>query len=335
MNTFRLEDPVLQRARARAGDGAWREVAALLATEYEPVGERPERLTLYAEALLRCGEPQHARECLRDATPRLEDGAHRGAHRTALNLLGAASFAVGALDEAEAAWDRVLELAQQGDDAQLVARATNNLGAVANLRGARHDALRLYNLAVPVYQRLGELRGLAETFHNLAITYRDLGDLTRADEYEQRVMGYARDAGVPRLAVMAQVGRAEVAFRSGDHRLAAASAAWAADEAARLGDLPTEADALRCAGEAESALGNHAAARRLLDTAAERAATSAQALMQAEIDLASAQLALAMGDRPRAHRDATHAAERFAQLGATEQWTRANELALRTATAGT
>lgn len=327
MTTHRLEDPVLQQARARAGDGAWRDVVALLESEYRPVGERPERLTLYAEALLRCGEPQHARECLREAAPQLEGGAHRRAHVTALNLLGAASFAVGALDEAEAAWDRVLELAQQHDDARLVARATNNLGAVANLRGARHDALRLYNLAVPVYQRLGELRGLAETFHNLAITYRDLGELSRADEYEQRATAYARDAGAPRLAVMAQVGRAEIALRSGDFRLAAAAAVRAAGEAARLGDVPTEADAFRCAGEAETALGNHAVARRLLDTAAERAESSAQALMQAEIALASAHVALAVGDRERARLDAARAAEGFATLGADEQREKALEMA--------
>jgi tetratricopeptide (TPR) repeat protein len=327
MTSYRLDDPVLQQARARAGAGAWREVAALLATEYEPVAQRPERVTLYAEALLRSGEPQRARACLRAAAPQLETGVHRAAHRTALNLLGAASFAVGALDEAEAAWDRVLELAQQNDDATLVARATNNLGAVANLRGARHEALRLYNLAVPVYQRLGELRGLAETFHNLAITYRDLGDLVRADEYEQRVIGYAREAGAPRLAVMAQVGRAEVALRGGDPRLAAVAASRAADEAARLGDTATEADALRCAGEAHTALGDHAAARRLLDDAAARAGAAVQALMQAEIDLASAHLALAMGDRPRARLDAARAAERFATLGSEEQRTAAQRLA--------
>lgn len=323
MNTFHLEDPVLQQARARAGDGAWREVAALLATEYEPVAERPERLTLYAEALLRCGEPQHARACLREATPQLEGGAHRGAHRTALNLLGAASFAVGALDEAETAWDQALELAQQAGDAQLVARATNNLGAIANLRGARHDALRLYNLAVPVYQRLGELRGLAETFHNLAITYRDLGDLLHADEFERRAMDYAREAGTARLAIMAQVGRAEVALRTGDARLAAATAAFAAREAEAAGDAATAADALRCAGEAHTALGELTAARRLLDEASTRAARAGQALMQAEVLLASAVLAAKAGDMSRARTEATAAAGAFDRLGAEAERMRA------------
>ncbi|HEU5173469.1 MAG TPA: tetratricopeptide repeat protein [Gemmatimonadaceae bacterium] len=328
MTSFGLDDPVLHQARMRAGAGAWREVASLLEGQCEQLTERPERLTLYAEALLRCGEPQHARACLEAATPLLERTAHRGAHRTALNLLGAASFAVGALDEAQAAWDRLLELAQQTDDVLLLARATNNLGAIANLRGARHDALRLYNLAVPVYQRLGELRGLAETFHNLAMTYRDLGDLTQSDEYERRAMDYAREAGAPRLAIMAQVGRAEVALRSSDFRLASATATYAAADAERHGDFETAADAYRCAGEAETALGNHAAARRLLSAAAAHTARGGPAIVDAEVTFASAVLAFRTGDRDRARRDASHAAEAFDRLGAGAERQRALDLLL-------
>lgn len=324
--TLSLDDPVLQQARSRAGDGAWREVADLLAPYSAPVAERPDRVTLYAEALIRCGEPQRARACLQEATPVFAGGAHRSAYRTALNLLGAASFAVGALDEAQAAWDRALELAQEGDDALLIARATNNLGAIANLRGAMHDALRLYNLAVPVYQRLGEQRGLAETFHNLAMTYRDLGDLSRSDEYEQRAMSHARDAGWPRLTIMAQVGRAEVALRRGDFPLAAVTAVRAADAAAAEGDDATRADALRCAGEARTGLGNPSEARQLLDAAATHAAAAHHALIAAEVLLASAALAVRTGDASRARRDAEDAATAFAELGARREHERAREL---------
>lgn len=326
MNSSTLDDPVLRQAQARAGAGAWRDVAALLEAHCGVVAERPDRVTLYAEALLRCGEPQHARTCLQGAASVLDGGAHRGAHRTALNLLGAASFAVGALDEAQEAWDRALELAQEAGDTLLIARATNNLGAIANLRGALHDALRLYQLAVPLYQRLGELRGLAETFHNLAMTYRDLGDLTRSDEYEQRAVGYAREAGAPRLEIMARVGRAEVALRRGDFRFAHATATQAAAAADREGDAATCGDALRCAGEASTTLGNLPEARHLLDAAMLHARASEHALTEAEVRLASAALALRAGDPGRARAEASDAARTFERLGAAREHVRATDL---------
>jgi tetratricopeptide (TPR) repeat protein len=316
MTSPTLDDAVLRQARARASAGAWPEVADLLRGELGPVAVRPERVTLYAEALMRVGEPRRACDCLQQAMPVLSRGAHRSAHRTALNLLGAASFAIGALDDAQGAWDRVLELAQRAGDPLLVGRAMNNLGAVASLRGDWHRAIYLYQLAVPIYQRLGDAHRLAETFHNLAIVHRDLDNLVQADEHEMRAIEFAQQAGAQQLELMARAGRAELALRRGDHELAAVSALAAGGASAAIGDRSTQADAWRCAGEAYTALGKHDAARRLLDEAATLAELSGQALMQAEVLLASARLGERTGERDRARFDARRAMERFAALGA-------------------
>lgn len=316
MSTLGFDDPLLHQARAQARAGAWADVAELLAAHAPVDPARPERLMLHTEALIRSGNPHRARARLREAVPRLEAGGTRQAHRTALNLLGAASFAVGALDDAQAAWDRALELAQEDGDTLLLARATNNLGAVANLRGHRHDALYLYHLAVPVYQRLGEHRGLAETFHNIAMTYREMDALTEADEYEARTMEFARAAAAPRLDVMAQVGRAEVALRRGDHHLARAAALRAADGAAALGDTDTRADALRCAGLACLMLDRATDARQHLDDALRYATATENALMIAESRLAIARVALHTGELATAAREAAAAATTFERLKA-------------------
>ncbi len=321
-----LDDPLLQQARARAAAGGWREVATLLADAPLVPAERPERATLYAEALIRSGTPRRARAFLDDAVPVLARSAHRAAHRTALNLRGVASFAIGALDDAQAAWDEALDLAQRGDDPLLVARTTNNLGAIANLRGAAAHALYLYQLAVPLYQRLGELRGLAETYHNLAISHRDLGELARADEYEQRAIEFARQAGADHLVVMARVGRAKLALLDGDHQVAAARALSAARAPGADDFRGTRGDALRCAGEAYAALGRHAEARALLDEALAIADATGQALEQAEALLASARLASRMRDGARARRDASAAAAAFERLGASRERDDARDL---------
>jgi tetratricopeptide (TPR) repeat protein len=316
MTTSTFDDVVLRQARERASAGAWLEVEAMLRDVVAPVGARPERVALYAEALLRTGEPRRACDCLRAALPVLSHSPYRAAHRTALNLLGAASFALGALDEAQAAWDRALELAQQANDPLLVGRAMNNLGAVASLRGDWHHALYLYQLALPLYQRLGDMHRLAETFHNLAIVFRDLGEPASADEHEMRAIEFAQQAGAERLVLMARVGRAELALRRGDHELAAVSALAAGRASVAIGDRGTQADAWRCAGEAYTALEHHDAARRLLDEAASLAESTGQALMHAEALLASARLAKAMGDLGRARHEARRAADGFERLGA-------------------
>ncbi len=326
MTSSTLDDAVLLQARARALAGAWPDVAAMLGDQLVPVAARPERVTLYAEALMRTGEPRRACACLAEALPVLSHSAHRSAHRTALNLLGAANFAVGALDDAQASWDRALELAQQSGDTLLVGRAMNNLGAVASLRGDWHRALYLYQLAVPIYQRLGDMHRLAETFHNLAIVYRDFGESRAADEYEMRAIEFAQQAGAEQLVVMARVGRAELALRRGDHELAAVSALAAGRASAANGDRGTQADAWRCAGEAYTALGRNDEARRLLDDAADLAEGAGQALMQAEALLASARLAERMRDRARAGADAKRAADGFRSLGARSGLARARSL---------
>ena len=323
-----LDDLVLRQARARADAGAWAEVAALLENQGEPPTDRPARITLYAEALMRCGEPQRANDFLRKAVPSLTHSAHRTSHRTALNLLGAAHFALGALDDAEAAWDRALELAQQANDSLLVARATNNLGAIASLRGAAHRALALYQLAVPVYQRLGDMRGLAQSFHNLAIVYRDLGDLVAADEHEMRAIEFAQQASAGRLVQMARVGRAELALRRADFELASVSALAAGRTSAANGDRATQADAWRCAGEASTALGQQQEARELLDKALVLAEGAGEALMHAEVLLASARLSMQEDGHDRARDEATRAVEGFRRLGAHSGLARATEVLL-------
>lgn len=309
-----LDDLVLLQARARAAAGAWPEVAALLETRGAPTTDKPARVTLYAEALMRTGAPQRVRDFLSDAVPALTHSPHRAAHRTALNLLGAANFAMGYLEEAQAAWDRALELAQEASDTALVAHATNNLGAIASLRGEWHSALSMYQLAVPVYQRLGDMRGLAQTFHNLAIVHRDLGDYSSGDDHEVRAIQFAQQAGAERLELMARVGRAELALRRADHELALVGALSAGRASAANGDRETQADAWRCAGEASTALGLNGDARRLLDEAIALARDAGQALIEAEALLASARLSMHMNERDRARGEAAAAEERFRQL---------------------
>jgi tetratricopeptide (TPR) repeat protein len=312
-------DDVLERARALSHAGAWSDVVALLEPTVPFLVASGDLRVLYAEALMRVGRERAACEWLRMIVPSLLARGDRANHRRALNLLGVGSFFLGDLDEAGGALNAALDLASQEDDLLLIARTTNNLGMIANLRGEHEAALGHYRLAVPAYQRLGQRRGLAESYHNIAITYRDLGELDEADEYERRAMDYAAAGVAPRVAAMGLIGRAEVALRRGDPQFARGTAQRAAEELNALEDPMNEADAHRLVGTAAAAMGRFADAEAAFDRALSIARARGHTLIEAETLRDRARGLSARGAPDQARPDAVAAIALFEKLGATSE----------------
>ncbi|MEP6992338.1 MAG: tetratricopeptide repeat protein [bacterium] len=314
-----VPDDVLERAHALSRAGAWSDVVGMLEPMATLAGEAGEIRVLYAESLMRVGRERAACEWLRGIMPSLRAQGDRVNHRRALNLLGVGSFFLGDLDEASSALDAALDLATQDEDLLLFARATNNLGMIANIRGEHDAALGHYQRAVPAYQRLGQRRGLAESYHNIAITYRDLGALEQADEYERRAMDYAAAGVAPRVAAMGLIGRAEVALRRGDPQFARGTAQRAAAELQDLEDPMNEADALRLVGAAATAMGRFADADVAFGRALSIARERGHALIEAETLRDRARGLHTRGAYPEALRDAEEAMTLFERLGATSE----------------
>ena len=312
-------DDLTSRARALAVAGEWPEVVRLLGGLVAGVDGTSELQLLRAEALTRVGDARGARALLREIIPALVSRGDRASHRRALNLLGAASFYLGELEEASDAFAAALEMASVENDLLIFARATNNLGMIENLRGHYESALGHYRLAVPTYQRLGQRRGLAESYHNIAITYRDIGSLSEADEYERRAIDYAAKGVAPRVAAMGMIGRAEIALRRGDPHFARSAAERAAAELERLHDPVNEADAHRLTASADAAMGRFSDAERGFDRALGLARTGGHALIEAEALRDRAHAYLKQGRRGDARRDADAAVALFGKLGATTE----------------
>jgi tetratricopeptide (TPR) repeat protein len=311
-------DRDLASVRALTSAGRWEEAL-------EPLGEMVangvpsgDLALLYGETLMRTGRERAAREWLTQVEPTLAV-TDRAAHRQVFNMIGVVCFVLGDLDEAAGAFSEALDLASQNDDLLLLARASNNLGAIANMQGKHATALGHYRLAVPAYQRVGQARGIAEGYHNLAITFRDLGELEEADENERRAIEYATDGAVPRLAAMGRIGRAEIALRRGDARLAEMTARMAAEELERLGDPWHEADAHRVVGVASGAQGHLADALVAFDRALVIARSRGHSLNEADTLRDRAILMLRQGEREWGERDARTAIEIFRKLGAAGQ----------------
>jgi tetratricopeptide (TPR) repeat protein len=309
-------DGVLTRARSHAATGEWELVRRLLRAELAVAREHPELVTLRGEAELRTGNPRDARSWLREMLPRVEASGDRAALRRAVNQIGVAEVELGALDDAEGTLGWALELGRRDGDDLLVARATNNLGAIANIRGQRAEALALYQLAIPAYQRLGHQVGLAESLHNMAISFRDLGQLEAADECERRALEYARDAGAGPLLALARLGRAELALRAGYAGVAEVGARRAAGQFAGLPDQIREADALRVVGAAAAAQGKTDAAADAIDRALTLARTFGSSLTEAEALHVRATVRRSVGDESAARADAETAIAIYERLGA-------------------
>jgi tetratricopeptide (TPR) repeat protein len=312
-------DPLLVTARELAAAGAWRELVVLLSPRASAGLSVGDEALLYAEALMRSGDERQALGFLREVEPVLADDATRARHRRAVNMIGVASFALGDLEEANAALSRALELATRDDDLLMMAQATNNLGAIANLQGRHEDALWQYRLALPMLQRLGQPRLLAEGYHNMAITFRDVGELTEADEHERRAIDYAKDAGAARVAAMGRTGRAEIALRRGDAEFAETTARLAIEELGTLGDPLNEADAHRVVGTACAAQHRNADALAAFARALEIAREHGHALNEAETLRDRVDVLLRTGARDRARLDAEAAIGLFEKLGATSE----------------
>jgi tetratricopeptide (TPR) repeat protein len=289
-------DSLLETAQAHAGRNEWAELCRLV--ESTPSDQRTVDLDiLFGEGLLRLGELAEAHALLHGLVSALR--GNDPASRRAINMLGAAAFELGSLEESKERFCEALHLASEAGDVLTLGRATNNLGMIAHLQGRYDRALAQYELAVPAYQRLGFTAGLAETHHNMALALRELGRLDQAERNERRAIDYAREAGSRRLYAMAQVGRAELMLRREQAVIAEAVARIGVAEYAAIGDAVGEADAWRVAGAARVMLGESGAAATALDRAVELARSHGSTLIEAEAHEARARLHAVTGDWAR------------------------------------
>lgn len=313
--TSPVSDPLFDAARTAAGSGAWGDVRAAL--EQDPAASLRDgpRAILLAEAYLRTNEARAAIQYLDAALPLLLRAGDRPSLRRTINMQGAAAFALGTLDDATGRWSAALEMAQHDDDALLSARATNNLGIVAALKGDAERAITCYKRAITDYQRLGSAQGLAESWHNMAISLRTRGELNPAEDAELRALEFASEISNLRLVMMAQVGRAEVALRRGDASWARAMAQRAVKHFASLPDYLLESDALRLHADACSRMGFGIEADRSIARALELAREHGHLTQEAQALQTHAQMLLARGDVAGARREGTAAREAFSRLG--------------------
>lgn len=309
----------LAKLDSLAAAGAWTDVRSSLEGDLSSVADSAELIMLYGESLLRLGHPREAFEWLAPRLDAMASAANRRAWLRSVNLIGAAAFELGRIAEAERFFQQAHESAVDADDHLTGARALNNLALVASTRGDWSTAMRYYQLAIPSYERVASVRGIAECYHNIAATLIESGDLDEADDWDRKAMELARETSNDRLWAFALGGRAEVRLRKRDAALALALATRAASAFRELNDRASEAHALRLVGEAQHEQGQTRDAIETLTTAMALAKESAVLRVFGECLLARARCLLSLSDDAAAALDLADAQRHFLALGASEK----------------
>jgi len=242
----------------------------------------------------------------------------RQAELRARNYQGAIALRQGAVAEAEQHFAAALDVARAVQDHAMQARCLNNLGIIANLRGDSEAALADYQLALAAYQQAGFARGIAETYHNIGICWRDRQRYRTALEAADQAVRLATQAKDESLVALALMGRAELHLLLADAALAAAELARAAEVYDRVRFRAELPDVWRLQAAVARVQGDLPAALRLLAQAAElaRHEGSATALADIERDLGAA--LEAQGDAAGARDARERALGLYRRLGATK-----------------
>ncbi len=302
---------------ALAEAGAWADLAARLEREGpDALLDDSDLSYRFGEALYHTGRMSElAAFAVRFEEAARESADPRGIMRS-LNLRGIAAFELGQMAGAQTAFDALMDMAEAERDEEMLARAANNLGAIANLRGDRHRALAYYHLSIPLYQRLERPRGLAQTFHNMGLACLDLGELTEAVTFYERAIETARSISYPPVIAMSTIGRAEAELRLGDAPLAHRLAGRGIDVARTVPDPITETDGRRVLGLASAADGDLAGGLDEVRSALESARETGNRLQEAEAERDLGRLLQRAGQDDEAQERLLAAARILEELGA-------------------
>src|SRR5438874_7150717 len=234
----------------------------------------------------------------------------------ALNVSGAVALERGGIDEAAYFFTRAQEQAMQDNDMATVGRCANNLGIIANMQGDYARAVGAYTRAIAAYEQAGSHRGIAESRHNLGITYREQGRLDHALQAADAAVRDAEWLDDRGFKAQALAGRAEIRLAQGEPELAVREAEEALAIHREVNDAVRETEDLRILAGALSLAGKTRDAEDRLRAVIARAMEHDRPLLVATAQRDLASVLYRTGDRTAAMAMARAARATFDRLGA-------------------
>lgn len=310
---------VARRADELADANEWGELHDLLSSvDREALLSTRKLASRFGQALYHTDRMRELGEFAREFEEEARRRADAGGILWATAASGNAAFQLGDTGTARSRYERLVELAEAEDDDEMLAKAFNNLGAVATLRGRPDEALSCYQLAQPLYERMGHTEGTAQLEHNQAISYRDLDCLDDAVESSRRAVALAAEIDHEPLTIVASLGRAETELRRGDVALSRELVDRVLPRAESTGNPLFQAEALRIRGlvlrhadppDREAALAD-------LEEALRRLEGVRRPLLEAETERDRAEILLECDRTGEAARSFRRALDAFESIGA-------------------
>ena len=309
-----LTDP-LRDARAAVRAGRFPDAAAVLAELPSDVRESAEWYLLSAMVSWRLGEFAASRREALEARALYRARGDTDGEMRAVNVAAAGAFGLGALGDAEEEFHQALQLARELRDDLMVARCSNNLGNVA-LYLAQHDAaLGFYRVARAGFERLGFDHGVAETWINTAITWRDIRRYHDALQAADDALAHAEAARSARLMGEALANRGAALAALGETTVGRFQVVRGLTLVRAEQDRLAEPDVLRILGTIALAEGDRDAALRLGQEALTLADELRHPWTIAEVQRDLARTYRALGRESEAQAAFTTAAAAFLALG--------------------
>lgn len=319
MNVPIASDDPFRELRTLVATGRFREAVDHYRAAQDPRWrQHPEAQLLAATSATRIGDFRLAAPLAEAAENAFRTTADRDGRMRTTNLLGALAWEQGHLADAEERFGEALSLARDLNDSLMAARASNNLASLAQLNDRPDAALSLYRSALVSYQRLGDRRGLIETYHNLSLVFRHAGRWQDAEEATAQALRLAEMMDDPALLGPVLTGLAELRLVTERVELARQDALRASELAKRAGDALVGAEAGRILALVYLALGQLDDALRAASDARQVARRHESTLLEAEAGAAEARVLRAMGRSEAAEERRAEARGLFTQLGATK-----------------
>lgn len=288
--------------------------------------QSPTLALLYGIAQARLGHHATGAKWVGVALDRARARGDRTIEARALNVSGGIAFEAGRISEAVEYFTQALAEAEGEGDRATVGRCSNNLGSIASLRGQYGRAIGSYTMALAAFQQANVTSGVAETLHNLAITYREQGDLPTALETADRAFEDATAAGDLALAAQAMGGRAEIRLLMGEADLARREVEQALVKHRQVGDVVGEVEDQRVLAAVLAAQGDVSQAEIVLSDVIARADELDRPLLVAQAERDLAKLRRTQERTVDAAELAVRARNRFQQMGAEVEVRRLDEL---------
>jgi tetratricopeptide (TPR) repeat protein len=312
---------LLAKARFCEGNGALRDAESVYDALIVAAVRQVDQATL-AEAFRRravlahqAGDSVRARSLLQQSyAVAISLADHRLTAET-LNTLGGLELETRNLTAAEAALTEAARFAS--DCPSVLARVSQNLGIVANIRGDHASAEEYYRRSLVAYEALSDAHGSAIAQHNLGMLAADRGDYLQAVAHYEACEELTATSGDSHLGALSLVNHAEALLALGQPAAARDAIETAERTLETLGahfDASDVQRVLALCDQRDGAL--HQAEARLL-RARELAQLTDARLTEAEVGRDLGRVYAETGRVDQARKALRDAAQTFAELGAT------------------